>query len=68
MTIELGPVAQKVSHSLGGAVPLERIEFLIHELLEQEFGDARVTAFLPVFLHRYAIETLRREGSPGYGA
>lgn len=62
--VELGPVASKVSASLGGTVPRERIEALIRDLLEQEFSDARVTAFLPVFLHRYAIEALRREAAP----
>jgi hypothetical protein len=61
--VELGPVASKVSASLGGAVPRERIEALIRDLLEQEFSDARVTAFLPVFLHRYAIEALRHEAA-----
>lgn len=61
--VELGPVAVKVSASLGGTVPRERIEALIRDLLEQEFSDARVTAFLPVFLHRYAIEALRQEAA-----
>lgn len=61
--VELGPVVTKVSSSLGGGVPRERIESLIRELLEQEFGDARVTAFLPVFLHRYAVEALRQEAA-----
>ena len=61
--VELGPVVTKVSSSLGGGVPRERIEGLIRELLEQEFGDARVTAFLPVFLHRYAVEALRQEAA-----
>jgi hypothetical protein len=65
MKIELGPVALKVSQSLGGAVPIGRIEGLIRDLLEQEFSDARVTAFLPVFLHRYALEALRRDSDPG---
>ncbi len=59
MALELGPVVTKLSTSLGGAVPVERIEQVLRELLEQEFSDARVTAFLPVFLHRYALETLR---------
>lgn len=59
--VELGPIVRKVSQSLGTSVPDERIEALIVELLEEEFSDARVTAFLPVFLHRYALEALRRE-------
>lgn len=63
--VQLGPVASKVSASLGGSVPHARIEALLRELLEQEFGEARVTAFLPVFLHRYACETLRAEAAGG---
>lgn len=63
MALELGPVVTKLSTSLGGAVPVERIEQVLRDLLEQEFSEARVTTFLPIFLHRYAIETLRY--SPG---
>lgn len=59
MALELGPVVTKLSTSLGGAVPVERIEQVLRDLLEQEFSEARVTTFLPIFLHRYAIETLR---------
>ncbi len=59
MALELGPVVTKLSTSLGGAVPVERIEQVLRDLLEQEFSEARVTSFLPIFLHRYAIETLR---------
>lgn len=61
LVVELGPVASKVSATLGGGVPTDRIEALLRDLLEQEFGDARVTAFLPIFLHRYAVEALRLE-------
>lgn len=63
--VQLGPVASKVSESLGGAVPYERIETLLRELLEQEFGEARVTAFLPILLHRCACEALRAEIAGG---
>jgi hypothetical protein len=63
--LELGPLVTRISLSLGGGVPRERIEQVLRDLLEQEFSEARVTAFLPVFLHRYAIETLRHVPPPG---
>jgi hypothetical protein len=61
ITIELGPIAARVSRSLHGEVPMDRIETLLRQLLDEEFSEARVTAFLPIFLHRVAVESLRRE-------
>lgn len=63
--VDLGAVADKVVASLAGRVPRERVEQLLVELLEQEFSAARVTLFLPIFLHRLACETLRQEGDEG---
>lgn len=60
-TVELGPIAHAVGRELCGQVPLERIEQLLRDLLEQEFSQARVTTFLPIFLHRFACDTLRTE-------
>lgn len=59
--VELGPIAHAVSRELCDQVPPERIEELLRELLEQEFSEARVTTFLPIFLHRFACDTLRAE-------
>ncbi len=59
--IDLGAIADKVLRSLSIDVPRARVDRLLTELLEQEFSTARVTTFLPVFLHRVACETLRRE-------
>jgi hypothetical protein len=64
-TVDLGAVTDKVVASLAGRVPRERVEQLLVELLEQEFSAARVTLFLPIFLHRLACETLRQEGAAG---
>lgn len=66
--IDLGPVVQAIARELGGAVPAERIEALLQELLEHEFCDVRVTTFVPIFLHRVACETLRRELPPQPGS
>ncbi|KNZ32340.1 MAG: hypothetical protein AD742_11115 [Methylibium sp. NZG] len=60
-TIDLGMVADGVLRSFAGEVPRERVERVLTDLLEQEFSGARVTTFLPIFLHRVACETLRRE-------
>ncbi len=65
--VELSPITDKVLHSLQGEVPRARIEALLSELLAQEFSEARVTTFLPVFLHKLACETLRREASGADG-
>lgn len=65
--VELSPITDKVLHSLQGDVPRARIEALLTELLAQEFSDARVTTFLPVFLHKLACETLRREAREADG-
>lgn len=62
--VELGPIVTKLGASLGGSVPAPRIEALITQLLEQEFSDARVTAFLPIFLYRYALEALQADAAP----
>lgn len=63
--VDLGAVADKVVASLAGRVPRERVEQLLVELLEQEFSAARVTLFLPIFLHRLACETLRQGRDAG---
>jgi hypothetical protein len=60
-TVDLGVIADKVLRSFNGELPRDRVERLLSELLEQEFSEARVTTFLPIFLHRVACETLRGE-------
>lgn len=60
-SIDLGIVTDSVMRSFSNVVPRERVERLLSDLLEQEFSTARVTAFMPIFLHRVACETLRRE-------
>ena len=60
-SVDLGVVTDSVMRSFSDVVSRERVECLLSELLEQEFSTARVTAFLPIFLHRVACETLRRE-------
>jgi hypothetical protein len=59
--LDIGPVVEAIARELGGAVAAERIEMLLHELLEREFSDVRITTFLPIFLRRAACDTLRRE-------
>lgn len=59
--VDLGVVTDSVMRSFSGVIPRERVERLLSDLLEQEFSTARVTAFMPIFLHRVACETLRRE-------
>ena len=63
-SVDLGAVTDKVLRSFSGELPRDRVERLLADLLEQEFSDARVTTFLPIFLHRVACETLRRERRP----
>ncbi len=61
VTIELGPIVEKVGRALCGQVAQERIEQVLHALLAQDFSDVRVTAYLPIFLQRAACATLQAE-------
>lgn len=61
IAIELGPIATRVIRSLNGEVPMECIETLLRRLLDEEFSEARVTALLPILLHRSVVESVRRE-------
>jgi hypothetical protein len=60
--VDLAMVAEAVDRSLGGEVPRERIEHVLHELLQDdEFQSARIYAYLPIFLQRAARDRLRAE-------
>jgi hypothetical protein len=59
--IDLAPVAEAVGRALRGEVSAERIDSVLHDLLDTEFGDVRITAFVPIFLQRSACERLRAE-------
>lgn len=59
--VDLAPVMAKLTQSLRGQVPCERIEGLLRDLLAHRFSDARVTVYLPVFLYRHALEALVAE-------
>lgn len=61
VTVELGAIAQAVDREMNGLVPAEKIDQLLRKLLEQDFCDARVTTFLPIFLHRFACDALRAQ-------
>jgi hypothetical protein len=58
--IDLAAVADAVDRSLHGSVPRERIDAVLHELLEQQLQDAKVINYLPIFLHRAACDSLRK--------
>lgn len=58
---DLDPVVEAIVRELDGTVAAERIERLLHELLEREFSDARITTFVPILLRRVTCEALRRE-------
>lgn len=60
-SVDLGVITDSVLRSFAGEVPREHVERLLTELLEQEFSTARITTFLPIFLHRVACDSLRRE-------
>jgi hypothetical protein len=61
LRIDLAPVAEAVGRALHGEVSAERIDSVLQDLMDTEFGDARVTAYLPIFLQRWACERLRAE-------
>ena len=63
MRIDLAPIVQALERELDGDMGADRIEALLRDLLDAEFSGARITAFVPIFLHRMALEALRRERS-----
>ena len=54
--LELGEHTRATLHRLSKSMPPERVLRLLANCLEQEFSSARLTQFLPVFLHRVACE------------
>jgi hypothetical protein len=61
LRIDLAPVADAVYRGLAGEVPRSRIDAVLENLLAHEFSDARVTAYVPIFLQRLARERLLAE-------
>lgn len=59
--LNLTALAERVQRSLADAAQRERIDGLLTHLMHTRFADARVTAFLPILLHRAACECLRGE-------
>ncbi len=60
MAIDLGPIAASVERTLRGDVASAEIEQVLRALLHTpELASARVTTFVPIFLHRSACERLR---------
>jgi hypothetical protein len=68
LRIDLAPVAEAVERAMHGEVSAERIDTVLHDLLDSEFGDVRVTAYLPIFLQRSACERLRAERAASHAA
>lgn len=66
--VDLAPLVDSVLRQLHGQVSPERVHSELQHLLAGEFAQARVTAYLPIFLTRYACEALRREGGGAAGA
>lgn len=65
--VDLAPIVQAVGRELRGQVPPQRIEHRLKLLLAHEFGQARVTTFLPIFLCRHACESFRAEAAREQG-
>ena len=59
-TDSLKNLIEEISESLGGMISHERIVQVVSEISTQ-YRDATVTSFVPIFIQRYADETLRRE-------
>jgi hypothetical protein len=45
-------------HDLDGQVPRDQIDLTVTEIV-QHFQNAKVTTFVPIFIHRRALEQLR---------
>jgi hypothetical protein len=55
-----GSLVEKVWRELDGQLPLERVECIVTEVA-LGFQDVAVKTFLPIFIHRRALERLRQE-------
>lgn len=53
-------LVEKLWHDLDGQVSRQRIARAVTEIAAR-FEKAAVTAFVPIFIHRQALEHLRRE-------
>lgn len=56
--LDLEPIRQALLRESLGRLSLERIDAVLRELLARQFGDARVAAYVPIFLYRAARESL----------
>jgi len=59
--VDLEPLVATVSRQLHGEVDEQRIRCEMQRLLERDFAQARITAYLPIFLARGACEALRAD-------
>ena len=53
-------LVENVWHDLDGQLPRERVRCVVCQVA-QGFQSATVKAFLPIFIHRRALEQLRQE-------
>ena len=53
-------LVEKVWRELDGQLSHERVEYIVTEVA-LGFQDAAVKTFLPIFIHRRALERLRQE-------
>jgi hypothetical protein len=57
-SVDLEPIRQALLREAQGRVALQRIDQVLQDLLAHEFRDARVSAYVPILLHRAARESL----------
>lgn len=61
-------LVEKLWRDLDGQVSRQQIVRAVREIAAQ-FQDAKVTTFVPIFIHRRALEQLRGlRTNPGYSA
>lgn len=59
--VDLQPIVEVVSRQLQGRVSEACIQALLVQLLQGQFADARVLAYLPILLARCACDQLRAQ-------
>lgn len=60
MSIENDAIIEKVWQDLGGQLSREQVRRTV-TAITLEYRDAAVQAFVPIFIHRQAVEALKKQ-------
>ena len=59
-SVEFAPIVERLQRKLGSAVDAETLQALLAKRMVEAYADARVTAFVPIFLFRDVLDEMRQ--------